>query len=247
MSVPYVPQTTFNAMWALAEAVFAPGYWVRETDTDEFDRRIKVARTEEERVETTVLDDHTSHVIPLTGHMSVCTTGGLMIDFTDGWPAWIETPWGEWECFGRNWQSLIDWKQEYQHLPLGARMSWNPRKASLKTLWKFVRTLDIDFERSYGLSEKDVKSSGAPPVNVMRIALRSVSGVELPQYESQGARRSGMYDEKVEKAWIELSAHATPVRYAPLGVHYRQKVALPAGHPGRNSEEYNRMKEYLPS
>ncbi len=244
MPVSYMPQVTFDATWTLVESVFANGHWVRDHDSDEFFRRIESAKTQEERFQVTTLDDHTAHVVPLTDQMNVCTTGGLMIDITHGWPAWIETPWGEWMCFGQKWRSRFMWEKEYRQLPFGGQMHWQPPKASWETVWRFLRTLDIDFERSRGFARKDIESNITPSFSNVSVALRSVAGIKLPAYESRNAREAGLCNDKIDTEWIERCAHATPVRYAPLQSHYRQKIALPLEHPARNSEEYRRMRQY---
>jgi hypothetical protein len=82
------------------------------------------------------------------------SSGGLALHLVHGKPAWIETPWGEWQCFGYSFAG-----DEGKH-------------ANRYTTQRLIRTLDLDAERSHCgckiFAIKSVRGLLLPPYDVER-------------------------------------------------------------------------------
>lgn len=135
-----------------------------------------------------VLLEDTRCSMPYIWPGALMTTGGIAIHTANFLPAWIETPWGEWKCWGTAFQ--LD----------------SPLLTGRYTLLeKYFGTLDVDWERSSARSASNILERHG------RVALRSVDGFVLLPHKSMPPRGT------IQEEWVRLCVgHKPPVPVPPF-------------------------------
>jgi len=119
----------FHAAHKLSQAVYGPElFWHDAVTFDPYDGLGSDLKWRTERKRDYVRYYPFAH--PLLNPGASWSTGGLALHLVHGLPAWIETPWGEWQCF--------DYDLTGRH----------GKHANGYTTRQLIRSLDLDADRS---------------------------------------------------------------------------------------------------
>lgn len=142
------PDMVFEAALRLREMAYGPDLFDEGRDIGDSSK----SRRDPKRV-LDYMPCYRGGLVPNRYTGALGTTGGLSIHTVNRWPAWIETPWGEWNCWAN--QTL-----------------WHGRWARLEVFERFRASLQIDEGRS------QCKGTAYEI-----LALRGVGDIQLPPYQ----------------------------------------------------------------